>query len=128
MRGLIASGRVFIVPGDAPTPGVPAPDAPTPGVPAPDAPTPGVGARPPLRFKADVGVLSSRCAQIQGVWMHPEHRGRGLAAGAMAAVVGLARRHAPVVSLYVNAYNTAALRTYARVGFERVGTFATVLY
>ena len=118
VRGLIASGRVFIVPGDAPTPGVP----------APDAPTPGAGARPPLRFKADVGVLSSRCAQIQGVWMHPEHRGRGLAAGAMAAVVGLARRHAPVVSLYVNAYNTAALRTYARVGFERVGTFATVLY
>ena len=32
------------------------------------------------------------------------------------------------VSLYVNDYNTAALRTYERVGFQRHGTFATVLF
>ena len=39
----------------------------------------------------------------------------------------LARRSTPVVSLYVNDFNTRALATYRRVGFERVGTFATVL-
>ena len=32
-----------------------------------------------------------------------------------------------MVSLYVNDYNVRALATYRRVGFERVGTFATVL-
>ena len=35
---------------------------------------------------------------------------------------------APVVSLYVNDYNTAARRAYARVGFAQVGTFTSVLF
>ena len=35
---------------------------------------------------------------------------------------------APSVSLYVNGYNVRAVRTYERVGFRRVGTFATVLF
>jgi predicted GNAT family acetyltransferase len=32
------------------------------------------------------------------------------------------------VSLYVNDYNEAAQRVYAKCGFRRVGTFATVLF
>lgn len=80
-----------------------------------------------VRFKADLGVVSSQCSQIQGVWVAPEHRGRGLAAPAVAAVAQHARGIAPWVSLYVNSFNTAALRTYRTVGFEQVGTFATVL-
>jgi predicted GNAT family acetyltransferase len=47
----------------------------------------------------------------------------------MAAVVELTRtRFAPVVSLYVNDYNHAAVASYHRVGFRQVGEFATVLY
>jgi predicted GNAT family acetyltransferase len=47
----------------------------------------------------------------------------------MATVVALAREHvAPVVSLYVNEFNISARRAYERVGFRRVGTFATVLF
>ena len=80
-----------------------------------------------IRFKADLGVVSRDCAQIQGVWVHPAERGRGLAAPAMAAVVRHARTVAPQVSLYVNAFNTPAVRAYQRVGFTQVGTFATVL-
>jgi len=80
-------------------------------------------------FKAEVGACALGVAQIQGVWVHPEHRGQGLAAAAMAAVVeDVRRRIAPTVSLYVNSYNTAALATYRRTGFEQVGTFATVLF
>ena len=33
-----------------------------------------------------------------------------------------------VVSLYVNGYNTRAVRAYERVGFETVGTYATILF
>ena len=80
-----------------------------------------------IRFKADLGVVSQDCTQIQGVWVHPAERGRGLAAPAMSAVVAHARTVAPRVSLYVNAYNIPALKTYQRVGFTPVGTFATVL-
>jgi predicted GNAT family acetyltransferase len=74
-------------------------------------------------------VVTRHTAQIQGVWVAPEWRGRGLASRGMAAVVKDAlRRSAPTVSLYVNDYNHAARRVYARCGFRRVGTFATVLF
>jgi hypothetical protein len=47
----------------------------------------------------------------------------------MAAVVVAALRDiAPVVSLYVNDFNQPARSTYTRVGFERVGTFMSVLF
>lgn len=80
-------------------------------------------------FKADLGAVGSQVAQVHGVWVDPRWRGRGLAAPAMAAVVLAALGHdADIVSLYVNDFNAPALATYRRVGFERVGTFATVLF
>jgi len=80
-------------------------------------------------FKAELGSVIPQGAQVQGVWVHPRYRGRGLAAPGMAAVVRIVRaRFAPSVSLYVNGYNVRAIRTYERVGFRRVGTFATVLF
>lgn len=80
-------------------------------------------------FKAELGAVSGGVAQVQGVWVAPEARGRGLAEPGMAAVVQLAReRFAPQVSLYVNDFNDAARATYARVGFEQVGTFSSVLF
>lgn len=79
-------------------------------------------------FKADIGAASETVCQIQGVWVRPEHRGQGLAAPCMAAVVQLALRRWDTVSLYVNDYNTAAVRTYRRAGFTQRGSFATVLF
>ena len=81
-----------------------------------------------VRFKADVGSLASGVAQIQGVWVDPAWRGRGLAAPCMARVVELVGATlAGTVSLYVNDYNVAALRAYRTAGFEQVDTFATVI-
>ena len=79
-------------------------------------------------FKADLGSVALGVAQVQGVWVHPEWRGQGIAAPAMAAVVEHTVRHvAPTVSLYVNDFNAPAVATYRRVGFVQTGTFATVL-
>lgn len=79
-------------------------------------------------FKADVGSLALGCAQVQGVWVHPDLRGRGLAVPAMAAVVELLLDGvADEVSLYVNDFNLAARATYARCGFSDAGSFTTVL-
>jgi predicted GNAT family acetyltransferase len=72
--------------------------------------------------------VSANVSQVQGVWLDPEFRGRGMAAPAMAAVVRLARSVTPTVSLYVNDFNRPARATYARVGFADVGEFATILY
>lgn len=79
-------------------------------------------------FKADIGSLAFGVAQIQGVWVEPVLRGHGIAAPAMKAVVQqVLAEHAGTVSLYVNEFNTAALRTYDRVGFKQYDTFATVI-
>lgn len=78
-------------------------------------------------FKAEVGAVSPAVGQIQGVWVHPEWRGQGLGAAGTATlaadIVGTGR----IASLYVNGYNAVARAAYAKVGFVRAGTFATVL-
>ncbi|MFF5171202.1 GNAT family N-acetyltransferase [Micromonospora sp. NPDC000089] len=80
-------------------------------------------------FKAELAVVTRRTAQVQGVWVAPEWRGRGIATAAMAAVVRDALlRVAPTVSLYVNDFNRPARRVYERCGFRPVGTLATVLF
>ena len=82
-----------------------------------------------VAFKAELAVVTKHTAQVQGVWVDPAYRGRGLAVTVMAAVVRDAlRRVAPTVSLYVNDFNEPARRAYARTGFREVGTFATVLF
>jgi predicted GNAT family acetyltransferase len=80
-------------------------------------------------FKAELAVVTRRTAQVQGVWVAPEWRGRGIATAAMAAVVRDALTcFAPTVSLYVNDFNLPARRVYERCGFRPVGTLATVLF
>ena len=80
-------------------------------------------------FQAEVGAATAQACQVQGVWVRPEFRGRGLAAPGMAAVVALARASiSPVVSLYVNDFNSPARATYRRAGFSEVGEFMSVLF
>ncbi|MFN8169439.1 MAG: GNAT family N-acetyltransferase [Candidatus Nanopelagicales bacterium] len=80
-------------------------------------------------FKAEIGAVGDGVCQVQGVWVDPAFRGLGLSVTGMSAVVEHARRdHAPVVSLYVNDFNTVARRAYATAGFHEVGEFTTVLF
>lgn len=79
-------------------------------------------------FKAEFGAVTREVVQVQGVWVHPDHRGRGIAVPGMSAVVDYGLKIAPVVSLYVNSYNTPAVRAYQRVGFQPEGAFATILF
>jgi predicted GNAT family acetyltransferase len=80
-------------------------------------------------FKAEIGASTARACQIQGVWVAPDFRGRGLSETGMAAVVRYALKDvAPLVSLYVNDYNTAARAAYRAVGFREVGAFMSVLF
>ncbi len=80
-------------------------------------------------FKAEIGAATPSVCQVQGVWVHPSARGRGLSVAGTAAVAVLAQEQvAPVVSLYVNDFNEPARRAYARVGFRQVGEFTSVLF
>ena len=80
-------------------------------------------------FKAEIGSVTPLACQVQGVWVRPELRGRGLAAAGMAAVVAEALRSvAPMVSLYVNDFNAPARAAYRRAGFTEIATFASILF
>ncbi|MFF8833566.1 GNAT family N-acetyltransferase [Streptomyces sp. NPDC015131] len=80
-------------------------------------------------FKAEIGAATPQACQIQGVWVAPEYRGRGLSETGMAAVLRYALADvSPVVSLYVNDYNLPARAAYRRVGFQETGTFMSVLF
>jgi predicted GNAT family acetyltransferase len=80
-------------------------------------------------FKAEVGAVTPQACQVQGVWVPPQARGRGLATRGMSAVVQAALATiAPVVTLYVNDYNAPARAAYERVGFIQTGTFCSVLF
>lgn len=106
VRGLVAQGRAYVRTG-------------------PDVPD---GRAPHVVYKAELGAVAGPVAQMQGVWVTPERRGEGLAAPGTAAVVVGALATSPLVSLYVNSFNERALATYRTVGFDRVGTYATVLF
>lgn len=80
-----------------------------------------------IEFKAEIGAVSAHTAQLQGVWVRPDLRGRGIGTAAVASVCAHALALAPTVSLYVNDYNVPALRLYSRLGMRRVATLATVL-
>ena len=80
-------------------------------------------------FKAEVACATPHACQVQGVYVDPEFRGRGLAGAGMAAVVEICLREiAPSVSLYVNGHNLSARAAYRRAGFEQVGTFSTIMF
>jgi hypothetical protein len=80
-------------------------------------------------FKAEIGAVSRSACQLQGVWVAPAYRGRGIGTAGTAAVVEYARTSvAPVVSLYVNDFNRSARAAYRRVGFREVGQYSSVLF
>lgn len=80
-------------------------------------------------FKAEIGALSAAACQVQGVWVNPDYRGRGIGQAGMAAVVEQSLRDmAPAVSLYVNDFNASARAVYDRVGFTQVGSFTSVMF
>ncbi|CAN5491471.1 GNAT family N-acetyltransferase [soil metagenome] len=81
-----------------------------------------------VEFKAEIGAQSGATAQVQGVWVRPDLRGRGIGTAAMGAVLDLVLQHSPTVSLYVNDYNAPARRMYERLGFRQAGTLSTVLF
>ncbi|NEW39243.1 GNAT family N-acetyltransferase [Nocardia cyriacigeorgica] len=78
-------------------------------------------------YKAEVGSLSRRTGQIQGVWVHPDRRGNGVGTAGTAAVANAVVASGRTASLYVNDYNEIARKAYRRVGFRQIATFTTVL-
>lgn len=79
-------------------------------------------------FKADAGIVNLDAAQVQGVWLHPDYRGYGLAKPFFAAAAQILQRRYSHLSLYVNDYNARALAMYRGTGWEQIGQFSTIIF
>ncbi len=58
--------------------------------------------------------------ELSGICTHPEHRGKGLAAGLIGHLVEAHRREGLISWLHVGAPNTRAIELYGRLGFLRM--------
>ncbi len=81
-----------------------------------------------LCFFCNVGPWSPQTAQLQGIWVPPELRGKGLATSALGAVCDRVLEVSPTLSLYVNDFNDRAIALYERIGFKTVTEFQTILF
>ena len=79
-------------------------------------------------FKADAGIVNLDAAQVQGVWMHPDYRGLGLAKPFFAAASRVLQRRYRHLSLYVNDYHAAAVALYSGTGWVPIGRFSTIIF
>ncbi len=81
-----------------------------------------------LCFQLNIGPYSDQTTQLQGIFTSPKRRGQGLATASLAGVCRRLFEAAPSLSLFVNDFNTPALRLYERAGFEEVGAFRSILF
>ena len=63
--------------------------------------------------------LDEREVELAHLIVDPERRGEGMGGQLIAELVGQACRHYPLIALRVHSRNDAAIRCYARAGFER---------
>lgn len=81
-----------------------------------------------LAFKADVVAREFGTAIVQGVWTHPQLRGRGIATYGMVETIRALHKQGYSTALVVNADNAAACAVYRKCGMQHVADYSTVLF
>jgi GNAT superfamily N-acetyltransferase len=79
-----------------------------------------------LVFKADVLADTHETVYIEGVYVSPEERGRGVGMRGLSRMCGLLLERAQSVCLTANEFDRAALSLYRRAGFELSCEYATI--
>lgn len=80
-------------------------------------------------FKVDVGSTFNGACQLQGVWLHPELRGRGYSVALLQMAINqIQNDFCQKITLYVNDFNSAAIALYERLGFKHLGNFRTIFF
>lgn len=74
-----------------------------------------------IATKCEFSAVTADCVQLMGVWTAPRYRRRGLSRELLREVCGHLFRRGKTVTLFVNDFNTPAIRLYESLGFERIG-------
>lgn len=84
------------------------------------------GAR--IVFKCEYSAVTDKAVQIMGVWTASPERRRGFARQGMAEVCGHILRQGKAITLFVNDFNTPAVRLYESLGFRQIGTNRALIW
>jgi ribosomal protein S18 acetylase RimI-like enzyme len=79
-----------------------------------------------IKFQVHLNSITPYAGQITGVYTPKAHRRHGWAQRGMGAFCRLALERAPRLCLFVNDFNTPAIRLYERLGFRSVMEYRAV--
>ncbi len=80
-------------------------------------------------FKVDIGSIFNGTCQLQGVWLHPQLRGRGFSSELLHNAINLIQSEfAQKITLYVNDFNEPAIALYEHLGFKEHNKFQTIFF
>jgi predicted GNAT family acetyltransferase len=68
-------------------------------------------------FKADLMSVTPEVVYLEGIWTHPDYRGRGIAKSCLTELVHRLLRQHLMVCLLVEPDEKAAIKVYEHVGF-----------
>jgi predicted GNAT family acetyltransferase len=72
-------------------------------------------------FKCELSAVTERAVQLMGVWTSPRFRRQGHAARDLQEICGHIAAEGKATTLFVNDFNTPAIRLYESLGFVRIG-------
>jgi predicted GNAT family acetyltransferase len=81
-----------------------------------------------IAFKCEFSAVTPSAVQLMGVWTAPPLRRRGIGREALAEICGHLLRQGKKVTLFVNDFNTPAIRLYESLGFRRIGTNRALIW
>jgi predicted GNAT family acetyltransferase len=74
-----------------------------------------------IAAKCEYSAITDDAVQLMGVWTSPRFRRQGLSRALLQEVCGHCFRKEKTVTLFVNDFNTPAIRLYEGLGFRRIG-------
>ena len=74
-----------------------------------------------IASKCEFSAVTPDCVQLMGVWTNPHFRRKGLSRSTLREVCGHLFRGGKTVTLFVNDFNTPAIRLYESLGFQQIG-------
>jgi hypothetical protein len=74
-------------------------------------------------FKAELQSITPEAIYLEGIWTHPDYRGRGIAKSCVSELTHRRLRQQQVICLVVEPHEEAARRVYEHAGFYHHGDY-----